>query len=181
MTDATGDAELIARAQHIASHTSEREVDRLKATLATEPDNGSTLYTLAKWAVDCANRLAQALSERQGQGAGWVLVPREPTEEACYPFENEPCGDGDGTYAGIWGPCYRAMIKAVGRDPPPLSGWRPISEAPRDGTQVLVAAPDCGMMVARWLSGGWDDGDFNSFMSWPTHWQPLPPPPDLQS
>jgi hypothetical protein len=59
------------------------------------------------------------------------------------------------------------------------SAWLPIESAPKDGTEVLVWAAGCGFSVMRWLSMGWDDGDFHSGHRWPTHWMPLPAPPVL--
>ena len=55
-------------------------------------------------------------------------------------------------------------------------GWRPIETAPKDGTQVLVH--DCGeIKVAffREMYGHWSDG--YEGINTPTHWQPLPKPP----
>lgn len=66
--------------------------------------------------------------------------------------------------------------------------WRPISEAPKDGTNVLIYGAGT-WAVASWESyavelwgTGWRDmGD----IGWggmsdvePTAWMPLPPPPD---
>lgn len=68
---------------------------------------------------------------------------------------------------------YRATPTA---DP----GWQDMESAPRDGTEVLLSyAQSKSRIIARWLSGGWDDGDYKSFMpdSYFSHWRPLPPPP----
>jgi hypothetical protein len=55
-------------------------------------------------------------------------------------------------------------------------GWRPISTAPRDGTDVLIYDPtDTKNPVAvDWYS---HDADTPGWLGNPTHWQPLPPPP----
>lgn len=60
-------------------------------------------------------------------------------------------------------------------------GWRPISEAPRDGTPVLGYHPKYGWAgTIRWDDGDWEVGneqwEFNRPVQ-PTHWMPLPPPP----
>ena len=74
--------------------------------------------------------------------------------------------------------------------------WQPIGTAPKDGTQVLVSGPATGKLsatgnsavsVARWdgfewkatVSGWevWDDSQMGQAQ--PTHWMPLPPPPDV--
>lgn len=78
--------------------------------------------------------------------------------------------------------------------------WRPISEAPKDGTSILVindaqGAPETGgtypfeIGVAQWNSGPYYNqeeckwrssycADLKMYFT-PTHWQPLPQPPEL--
>lgn len=69
------------------------------------------------------------------------------------------------------------------------NGWRPIETAPTDGTFVLLwpgngwanhRAPTAGHRAPSLMDGKskwWDDeGQEIS----PTHWQPLPPPPEPQ-
>lgn len=66
-----------------------------------------------------------------------------------------------------------------------LDGWRPISTAPKDGTYVLLSGFGLPVWQGSWcgMSGrhainGWSR--FNSVdLDWrPTHWQPLPAPPE---
>jgi hypothetical protein len=70
---------------------------------------------------------------------------------------------------------------------PQPDGWRPIEEAPRDGTPFL-AIVDSGLDVRRVSWGktshvpiyGFclrDQGPEDSDLCSPTHWMPLPPPP----
>jgi len=64
---------------------------------------------------------------------------------------------------------------------PTPPGWRDISTAPRDGTEVLAFARDPVLAgrkyygVAQWSveSGDW----FWPYAIRPTHWTELPPPP----
>lgn len=63
--------------------------------------------------------------------------------------------------------------------------WRPIAEAPRDGTTILACGPDmdCVLVawkrqastrgVVSWVEAGGDEYHVYS----PTHWRPLPAPP----
>ena len=70
--------------------------------------------------------------------------------------------------------------------------WKPISEAPKDGTQILAGRfsptrnghPNNIIRIDRWHNAkddgysGW--GSFNAEY-WPaTHWMPLPEPPAAQ-
>ncbi len=71
--------------------------------------------------------------------------------------------------------------------------WQSIETAPRDGTTILVGhsesvfsawwEPDgwkTGSGVAGWVDGCTNnDGDYSTYE--PTHWQPLPPPPNTES
>lgn len=64
-----------------------------------------------------------------------------------------------------------------------MSEWQPIETAPKDGTRILMFHPrddgDVNIRMAWWVvdrfgGHGW------SFPSWsgPTHWMPLPEPPN---
>ena len=59
--------------------------------------------------------------------------------------------------------------------------WQPIATAPKDGTEALVY--DAGaIVIALWStedgqSGWWDNGIMNPS---PTHWMPLPAPPEAE-
>ena len=81
-----------------------------------------------------------------------------------------------------------------------MSDWQPIETAPRDGTYVLLAGGNCKgdeddndgrQVVAQWTNylnchtdtnyGKWqfawyDGGYFGEYVK-PTHWMPLPDPP----
>lgn len=84
-------------------------------------------------------------------------------------------------------------------------GWRPIAEAPRDGTRVVVYTTGGHALVASWQFAcciGSDGTEADAWMAqgihprcwtdgicWerneddepsdaPTHWQPLPAPPE---
>lgn len=65
--------------------------------------------------------------------------------------------------------------------------WRPISTAPKQQT-VLVAGGDALYPVTASWDGGhgeddcwWVDGqdDAHCEIGWPTHWMPLPEPPEF--
>ena len=66
-------------------------------------------------------------------------------------------------------------------------GWRPIATAPKDGGSILAIcataySPEAGV---TWWQEGWthysrpDEKWHGGVGKWlPTHWQPLPPPPE---
>lgn len=59
-------------------------------------------------------------------------------------------------------------------------GWRPIAEAPKDGTYVLICGTG-GIHMAHWACGReryqmWLNFDSHGVGA-PTHWMPLPAPP----
>jgi hypothetical protein len=71
--------------------------------------------------------------------------------------------------------------------------WQPIETAPKDGVWILVSCPEkignvqgTGMAIARAAPhelSGWEMDNYDS-LGWtplfnaPTHWMPLPEPPD---
>lgn len=74
-----------------------------------------------------------------------------------------------------------------------MSEWQPIETAPKDGTRVLVFSPDARepQIFVAWLGSfilpgtkgeedeGWIDAWSDDLVdAWPTHWQPLPAPPE---
>ncbi len=57
-------------------------------------------------------------------------------------------------------------------------GWQPIETAPRDGREVLLWVH--GIYVIGWYHRGeWRHGPKGYAVS-PTHWRPLPTPPECQ-
>jgi hypothetical protein len=60
------------------------------------------------------------------------------------------------------------------------AGWQPIETAPKDGTDMLVYQNGCFDVASVWWID--DNGDavwFNGdVVVYPTHWMPLPDPPD---
>lgn len=67
-----------------------------------------------------------------------------------------------------------------------MSEWQPIETAPKDGTPVLLYEPseDPTVHVAEWGIGDWHLCDFDPGYDLvqravnPTHWMPLPEPPN---
>ncbi len=65
-------------------------------------------------------------------------------------------------------------------------GWQPIETAPRDGTPVLIMVPllsnepliGCWNKVFCEWQDQWNDALDEGGNEVPTHWQPLPEPPE---
>lgn len=85
-----------------------------------------------------------------------------------------------------------------------MTDWQPIETAPKDGSEILGYRDDCGALLMRWTSLGeflteselseydeettyQEDWFYADFICGgrlendqaPTHWMPLPPPPEL--
>lgn len=74
-----------------------------------------------------------------------------------------------------------------------LQAWQPIETAPRDGTKILVFTAIGDVEIGQWCTTEWDryelhDADRNLYTrrvdihefwnnNFPTHWMPLPEPP----
>jgi hypothetical protein len=67
--------------------------------------------------------------------------------------------------------------------------WQPIETAPKDGTHILIYCPEEKRIVSSWWwnqpktkrGGAWygtDPMDRLNWIQFPTHWTPLPPPPN---
>ena len=69
-----------------------------------------------------------------------------------------------------------------------VTGWQPISSAPKDGSTVIIGSADCGTGEGFWNDGsecyghrggaGWfwecdRNGLLTASNTYPTHWQPL--------
>ena len=55
--------------------------------------------------------------------------------------------------------------------------WQPIETAPKDGEHILLGIHLERLVYAQssfWLSGKWAGWDYRK----PTHWMPLPNPPE---
>ena len=87
-----------------------------------------------------------------------------------------------------------------------MSDWQPIETAPKDGAEILGWREDCGVLLIRWSAPAYfmttdemekaasGDDDWMDAEDWfcadfiagcrledteaPTHWMPLPSPPE---
>lgn len=66
------------------------------------------------------------------------------------------------------------------------AAWRPIESAPKDGTEIIACGtqtfdagckPEPFTNIICWSSNRWQDGTIADEPK-PTHWQPLPTPPN---
>lgn len=63
--------------------------------------------------------------------------------------------------------------------------WQPIETAPKD--EAVLVYRNCfiiahfNSVAGRWIGYGWDSADtLNMLTTPPTHWRPLPSPPEVQ-
>lgn len=96
----------------------------------------------------------------------------------------------------LFEPMARAALAALRQHRPDvaavLGGWQPIETAPKDGSDVLIRCPGDSVHEARWID--WSNSRYDlrhRLTGWywagydgavgpvlPTHWRPLPPPPE---
>lgn len=168
----------------------------------TEP-NYKALYTELKGEVlekvGPFVKVAQPINGEAGRPSPLELITKE-TEELAVTSIFDTGGRG----AVLWADDFRALstlydklssdvfpespsgdVKNAAGEAGGSGSWRDIDSAPRDGTAILVFAPG---RSDRWEGGL---GDLICRCAWhpeagfcvcelrePTHWQPLPPPPN---
>jgi hypothetical protein len=61
-----------------------------------------------------------------------------------------------------------------------MSNWQPIETAPKDGTPILAFRPvvPIGQVVGYLTANGLFISAVGGWCLLPTHWQPLPDPPE---
>lgn len=60
-----------------------------------------------------------------------------------------------------------------------MSEWRAIDSAPRDGTRILAVQPSGYITCMQFCSEGYWRSRVDQTHHWtPTHWMPLPSPPE---
>lgn len=116
----------------------------------------------------------------------------EIVARALRKFDVEVGTEGNGVVDdfdwGDWLPSAQAVLAAL-REAGALVEWRGIESAPKDGSRVLlgkiVGHPShktalwwavAGYWSERWKN--WNDGVEPSGLAGPTHWSPLPKPPE---
>lgn len=74
----------------------------------------------------------------------------------------------------MWLSCAKCVLEAAD-----AAAWRPIETAPRDGTLILATVKHIGCDAVSFWGAGWRETT-NGLMlrDEPTHWQPLPAPPE---
>ena len=112
------------------------------------------------------------------------------------------CGASGSPGAGIkeltekWN--RRVALSVAQEAPPkaqPMSEWQPIETAPKDGVVVILGRwmDEFGFVhgyghfegrpsafVSGWITHGFDPVMSNLGLASPTHWMPLPPPPEAE-
>lgn len=105
----------------------------------------------------------------------------------------------DGDVMAVIGNVLRAKFGEDWGPNDPAQGWRDISTAPKNGTEIWLYREDCDAFLGRWIApceflnedeyegdDGWDECDwfFADFVRGgrvtdgaPTHWMPLPTSP----
>ena len=134
---------------------------------------------------------ADALDSSPLLPEGWVAVPREVTEELVRIAESGQNHD-EGAFDEDCEVCQTLsrVRAALSTAPAPPSPWREIASAPKDGTTILLAYSDGGVVEGRYIdntSKGYPWAGFIARSMYPqkpgvhvTHWMPLPPAPEVK-
>ena len=82
----------------------------------------------------------------------------------------------------------RARVVALREYVRSLTDWRPIAEAPRDGTMLLLAARPADyplidneewyQFTGSYCRGGWFCAEYDAFEKFPLYFKPLGPDPE---
>lgn len=135
---------------------------------------------------------------------GWKLVPVEPTEKMLFAGSSAAETDAFGCKSAWPSDTYRAMLAAAPKQAEAVPQWQPIETAPKDGRKLLLFYTNslgrARTVVACWVTDeeaaesdhdgfGLEAGWYERIDNWgeysqvgihegePSHWMPLPPPP----
>ena len=120
------------------------------------------------------------------QPLGWYCVSRDGLVTQCADQRDAEMTAKSGNRDWPGSAPYRAVQLCEFEAPPQATepAWRPIETAPKDESEILLAHPDGSMVVGWWRQdrtrgrvSGWSDGD-DFYMTWPSHWMPLPAAPE---
>jgi hypothetical protein len=110
---------------------------------------------------------------------GWFSCPKSP--EGCINEDQEGCTCGADTHNAR----VDALLAALDAEP---DGWQPIETAPKDGTEVDLWTAEGRRANCKWRAGEWVEIglDWSDNLTWlpvgcpPTHWTPIPAPPEVK-
>jgi hypothetical protein len=165
----SGDKELIARAEPWDfARTLERDLAAAQASLSDE-----------RTAWDAMNSFAESLkSEVAGLRAAIFIVKTQLLRIAD---DFMPANDQDqGLALGEMREAVSALAESL-RATGAAGGWRPIETAPKSAKAIMVHCSERQNTYVVYHNGKWHHfGGFSELTETPTHWQPLPTPPNPQ-
>lgn len=106
-------------------------------------------------------------------------IPEDIDQIASAIVKNPYAGDDEPDFQ-----LYLAIARAIQAERN-RSTWQPIESAPKDGTDILITTEGYGMLVRIGFYDAARDGVWSIWPGRdrmnPTHWQPLPSPPNPSS
>jgi hypothetical protein len=175
-----------------------RHIATLKAHLAAlaQPKEEGVVHTAVAdghgLAPDVAARFSDEVVERMARAHYIAYAPSDDARQA-----RENFWDNVLDHKRPWVEIMRAAL-AASPAPPAGDGWEPIETAPKDGSRILVfdemaADNESPVVMVAWLNdaerhnrkrfawcvpGSWqDEQGGHCTADRPTHWRPLPAPP----
>lgn len=131
--------------------------------------------TVRPWRYGLVPEESQRRHIQEGQRSGdrYFIAPKNGGSDICEVHHTYERGDSGTSLANA-----ELIVKAVNS----YREWQPIETAPRDGTVVMLWWPYWRSRTVigyyQSIAGTWCSNEALSDHEPPTHWQPLPPPPE---
>jgi hypothetical protein len=124
-------------------------------------------------ALDWAAEQAEAIQSLDGKTEAFIIYDEKG--KPCIATRTKPQDSAPAAPQPVW----RTDQPRPETEQAGACGWRPIETAPRDEMDDVLLCLNRAVLVGYFADGVWrDTNEGFPLLNQPTHWQPLPPPPD---